>query len=220
MTRRPTLLAATALTAAAVLSLSACGGGDGDSASNDKIAGAESGGEKRESPSPTASDDGIDRPEIKLPKDVKHVFEGGSTGDKAKDSVLADNEQNLKAIDSAITVGEDSAQAALKFYNKDKALVSAASYIKSFYDDGRSFVGTTRYYQREVSFRAGGAAALTYCADATKTYPMDRKTKKVDRSAPASADDYTFFSEQLKKNADGVWQSVNVTSGPGAKKCM
>ncbi|MEV6751781.1 hypothetical protein [Streptomyces sp. NPDC051214] len=219
MNRRPTLLAATALTAAAVLSLAACGGGDGDSKESDKIAGAES-GEMRESPSPTASEDGIDRPEITLPKSVKYAFEGGSTGDKTKDAVLADNERNLKAIDSAITVGEDSAQAALKFYNEDKALVSAASYIKSFYDDDRSFVGTTRYYQREVNLRADDTAALTYCADATKTYPMDRKTKKVDRSAPASADDYTFFSEQLKKNSEGVWQSVNVTSGPGAKKCM
>lgn len=219
MNRRPTLLAAATLTAAAVLSLAACGGGDGDSKENDKIAGAGS-GEKRESPSPTASDDGIERPEIKLPKDVKHAFEGGSTGDKTKDSALADNEQNLKAIDSAITVGEDSAQAALKLYNKDKALVSAASYIKSFYDDGRSFVGTTRYYQREITLHAGGTATLSYCADATKTYPMDRKTKKVDRSVPASADDYTFFSERLKKSPEGVWQSVNVTSGPGAEKCM
>ena len=51
--------------------------------------GAEGGGKKRESPSPTASDDGIERPEIKLPKDVKNVFEGGGTGDAKKDAILA-----------------------------------------------------------------------------------------------------------------------------------
>ena len=65
MNRRPALLAVAALTTAAALSLSACGGGDGDSKSDDKIEGA--GSTASEKPSPTASDDGIDRPEIELP---------------------------------------------------------------------------------------------------------------------------------------------------------
>ncbi|MFD4632090.1 hypothetical protein ACFVYR_26470 [Streptomyces sp. NPDC058284] len=220
MNRRPTLLAAAALTAAAVLSLSACGGGDGDS--NDKIAGADSdsGGKKKESPTPKSSDDGIDRPEIKLPKDVKNVFEGGRTGDPKKDAVLADNERRINSIDEAIT-DDAKTQPALKFYSSGDALLTAADYIQGFRKEGKSFVGTTRYYDRRVTFLKEGVAAVAYCQDATKTYPKDLKTGKVDRSIPESADDYGFYNTRLRKNADGVWQTESVTYVEEAtKKCM
>lgn len=219
MNRRPALLAASALTAAAVLSLSACGGSDdGGSTANDKIEGAES-GEKRESPSPTASDDGIERPEIKLPKDVKNVFEGGKTGDAEKDAILADNERRLESIDEAITVDAKD-HPALKFYSAGDALLSAADYIQGFYKNGNSFVGTTRYYDRKVTILKAGTAAVSYCMDATKTYPQDRKTDKVDRSIPSSASDYAFYNSRVEKNSEGVWQTTLVTSTEGAKQCM
>ncbi|MGW7273182.1 hypothetical protein ACWGH5_21970 [Streptomyces sp. NPDC054864] len=219
MNRRPTLLAAAALTAAAVLSLSACGGGDGDSKENDKIAGAGSGDEKRESPSPRASEDGIERPEIKLPKDVKNVFEGRKTGDPKKDAVLADNERRINSIDEAITV-EAEEHPALKFYSSGDALLSAADYVQSFYKDGRSFSGATRYFDRQVTFLKSGTAAVTYCVDETKSYPKDRKTGKVDKSIPASKDDYAFYNTRLRKNAKGIWQTESVMSTSGAKQCM
>ncbi|MEU5954146.1 hypothetical protein [Streptomyces sp. NPDC047525] len=218
MNRRPTLLAAATLTAAAVLSLSACGGGDGDSKENDKIAGAES-GEKRESPSPTASDDGVERPEIKLPKDVKYVFEGGKTGDAKKDAVLADNERRIASLDEAITVDAEK-HPALKFYSSGDALLSAADYVQDFYKRGKTFVGTTRYYDREVTFLKGGAAVVTYCEDTSKTYPKDRKTGKVDRSIPGSEQDYGFYNTRLEKNEDGVWQTTSVLTTSAAKRCM
>lgn len=219
MNRRPTLLAAATLTAAAVLSLSACGGGDGDSESNDKIAGAESGDKKRETPSPSASDDGIDRPEIKLPKGVKNVFEGGKTGDAKKDAILADNERRINSIDEAITVDAED-HPALKFYSAGDALLSAADYVQGFYKEGRSFEGTTRYFDRQVTFLKSGAVAVTYCVDETKSYPKDRKTGKVDKSIPASEDDYAFYNTRVKKNAKGVWQTDSVTSTTGAKQCL
>ncbi|GAA1921569.1 lipoprotein [Streptomyces durmitorensis] len=218
MNRRPTLLAAATLTAAAVLSLAACGGGDGDSKENDKIAGAES-GEKRESPSPTASDDGIERPEIKLPKDVKDVFEGGKTGDAKKDAVLADNARRISSLTEAVTV-DAKEHPALKFYSSGDALLSAADYAQGYYKKGKSFVGTTRYYDREVTFLKGGAAAVTYCMDATKTYPKDRKTGTVDRSIPASDQDYSFYNTRLEENEDGVWQTTTVLATAAAKRCM
>ncbi len=219
MPKRPTTVVASAcLATVTALLLTACGSGS-DSKDEDKIAGADT-ASRSASPSASPSDDGIDRPKVELPSDVKNVFEGGPSGDATKDAVLADNERNLEVIDAAITGDVKSAEPALKFYNKGSALISAASYIQSFYDDGRSFIGTTRYYDRQVTLVKDGAATLTYCQDSTKTYPKDRKTKKVDRSISASADDYAFFSERLEKNAKGVWQSVNVTSGPGAKKCM
>ncbi|GGV32663.1 hypothetical protein [Streptomyces spectabilis] len=219
MNRRPTLLAAASLTAAAVLSLSACGGGDGGSKNDDKIEGAGNGSSESATPSPKASDDAIDRPQIKLPKGVKNVFEGGRTGDAKKDVILADSERRIDSLDEAVTVNAKE-HPALKFYSAGDALVSAATYIKGFYDDGRSFVGTTRYYKRNVTILKKGTAAVTYCMDSSKTYPLDRKTKKVDKSIPASDKDYAFFNTRLEKNAEGVWQTTSVTSIEAAKQCL
>ncbi|MFD9071568.1 hypothetical protein [Streptomyces lasiicapitis] len=216
MNRRPALLAVAALTTAAALSLSACGGGDGDSKGDEKIEGAGSGSSAK--PSPSASQDKIERPEIKLPKGVKNVFEGGETGDSKKDAVLADSERRIDSLDEAVTV-DAKEHPALKFYSSGDALVSAATYIKGFYDDGSSFVGTTRYYDRNVTILKKGTAAVTYCMDSSKTYPMDRKTKKVDRSIPASDKDYAFFNTRLEMNAKGVWQTTSVTSTEAAKQC-
>ncbi|WP_367042413.1 hypothetical protein [Streptomyces sp. Je 1-332] len=218
MNRRPALLAAATLTAAAVLSLSACGGGDGDAKENDKIAGAGSGDKKRESPSPSASDDGIERPEIKLPKDVKHVFEGGKTGDPKKDAILADNERRITSLDEAITVDAEE-HPALKFYSSGNALLSAADHVQGFYKRGKTFVGTTRYYDREVTFLKDGAAVVTYCEDTSKTYPKDRKTGRVDRSIPESDQDYAFYNTRLEKNEDGIWQTTSVLTTTAAKRC-
>ncbi|MFI1677272.1 hypothetical protein [Streptomyces sp. NPDC020607] len=219
MTRRPTLLAAAALTAA-VLTLSACGGGgDGDSAKDsDKIAGADTGGEKSKSPSPKASEDGVDRPEVKLPKDVDNVFEGGKTGDSKKDAVLADNERWLDSLIEAVTVDAED-HPGLKFYTSGDALLSSAQYIQGFQKNNKSFVGTIRYYDRQVTFLKEGVAAVSYCKDGTKTYPKDLKTGKVDRSIEGSASDYAFVNTRVKKNDKGVWQTDSVTSTTASKKC-
>ncbi|QCX76931.1 hypothetical protein C9F11_16350 [Streptomyces sp. YIM 121038] len=219
MNRRPTLLAAASLTAAAVLSLSACGGGDGGSKNDDKIEGAGNSSSPTATPSPKASADAIERPRIELPKDVENVFEGGRTGDAKKDAILADSERRIDSLDEAITVNAKE-HPALKFYSAGDALVSAATYIKSFYDEGRSFVGTTRYYQRNVTILKKGTAAVTYCMDSSKTYPLDRKSKKVDKSIPASGKDYAFFNTRLERNAEGVWQTTSVTSIEAAKQCL
>ncbi|GAB2876825.1 lipoprotein [Streptomyces deserti] len=218
MRTRTTTAATAALTAAVALLLAGCGGGDSQDSGSDKIAGADTGSSSAK-PSTSATADTIERPEIKLPKDVVNVFEDTQTGDAKKDAVLADNERRINSIDEAITVDAPK-HPALAFYSKDDALLSAASYIKSFYDDGRSFTGKTRYYDREVTFLKDGAAAVTYCMDATQTYPKDRKTGKVDRSVKASPSDYVFYNTLLEKNAKGVWQTTSVTSTEAAKRCM
>ncbi|MEU5902265.1 MULTISPECIES: hypothetical protein [Streptomyces] len=221
MNRRPALLSAAAMAAVAALSLSACGGGGDDSKDSDKIAGADNGASTSASPSPKASDDGVDRPEIRLPKDVKNIFEGRKTGDAKKDAVLADNERRIESVDEAIT-GEAKGYPALKFYSAGDALLSAAKYVEGYRKDGKSFVGTTRYFNRQVTFLKGGAAAVTYCMDDTQTYPKDRKTGKVDRSsgdAPATAKDYIFYNTRLEKNDSGVWQTTRVFSEKAAKEC-
>ncbi|MFI7316110.1 hypothetical protein [Streptomyces venezuelae] len=219
MNRRPALLSAAAMAAAAALSLSACGGGGDDSKDSDKIAGADNGASVSASPSPKGSDDGIDRPEIKLPKDVKDVFEGSRTGDPKKDAVLADNARRISSVTEAVTADAGS-HPALKFYSSGDALLSAANHVQGFQKKNKSFVGTTRYYDRQVTFLKDGAAAVTYCMDATKTYPKDRKTGKVDKSVPSSAQDYSFYNTRLEKNADGVWQTTAVLTTTAAKRCM
>ncbi|MFF9817094.1 hypothetical protein [Streptomyces sp. NPDC014006] len=218
MRTRTTTAAAAALTTTAVLLLSACGGGS-DSAGNDKIAGADTGASASASPSPSASADGIKRPEIKLPSDIQNVFEGGTTGDPKKDAVLADNERRINSITEAITV-DAKEHPALKFYSKDGALLSAASFIKAFYDKNRSYAGKARYYDREVKILSDGVAAVTYCEDGTQTFPKDRKTGKVDRSVKGSASDYVFYNTRLERSAQGVWQTTSVSSTEAAKRCM
>ncbi|MCC8453603.1 hypothetical protein [Streptomyces rochei] len=217
MRTRPTIAAA-ALTAAVTLLLSGCGGSDSEDSGKDEIAGADTGASASASPSPSASADGVDRPEIKLPSDVKNVFEGGSTGDPVKDAVLADNERMINSIDEAITVDAEE-HPALKFYSKDNALIAAASYVQSFYEAGTTWTGSTRYYDREVTLSGENAATVTYCGDETKSYSKDRKTKEVKKT-PGDADDYVSYSARVQKNADGVWQTTNVVSERGAEKCQ
>ncbi|MFE6419120.1 hypothetical protein PS783_21260 [Streptomyces enissocaesilis] len=217
MRTRPTIAAA-ALTAAVTLLLSGCGGSDSEDSGKDEIAGADTGASASASPSPSAIEDGIDRPEIKLPSDVKNVFEGGSTGDPVKDAVLADNERMINSIDEAITVDAEE-HPALKFYSKDNALIAAASYVQSFYEAGTTWTGSTRYYDREVTLSGENAATVTYCGDETKSYSKDRKTKEVKKT-PGDADDYVSYSARVQKNTDGVWQTTNVVSERGAEKCQ
>ncbi|NEB19206.1 hypothetical protein [Streptomyces coelicoflavus] len=220
-TRTTTATAAAALTTAVALLLTACGGGsDSDDSGKDEIAGADTGASASASasPSPSASGDGVDRPEIKLPADVKNVFEGTKTGDPVKDAVLADNERMINSIDEAITVDAEE-HPALKFYSKDNALVAAATYVQSFYEGGTTWTGSTRYYDREVTLSGDNAATVTYCGDETESYSKDRKTKKVKKT-PGDADDYVSYNARMEKNADGVWQTVNVVSERGSEKCQ
>ncbi|MEK8171309.1 hypothetical protein NKH77_23285 [Streptomyces sp. M19] len=164
-----TLLLATALT------LTACGG-DSDSDGKDKIDGADA-TTASASPSATPSDDGIDRPEITLPKDVHNVFEGGKTGDPQKDAVLADNERRLNSIDEIITSG-DLKRPGLKFYSKGTALGSATTYVQGFLDENRSFTGTTRYYDRKVALLKEGQASPPTAWTPRRRTPRTRRPER------------------------------------------
>lgn len=165
---RSTRLAAAALAASAALLLSACGGSDDKG--NDEIAGADSDTEKSASSSPSASADGIDRPEIKLPKDDKLLFE--EPDDAKEASVLNDNREFIRATDDAIVRG-NSKSSALRFYAKGDALKVSVDWVQQFVDAGQSVSGTVRYYNRKVTFLKDGSAGLTYCGDETKAYNED-----------------------------------------------
>ncbi|MGW3662917.1 hypothetical protein [Streptomyces sp. NPDC005141] len=217
MNRRPRLLVTAALGATAALLLTACGGGDEKPKGNDKIAGADTGGETSASPGAGATATGS-RPTIKFPSDARNVFEGQKTGDAKKDAVLADNAQRINSIDDAIFQGSMSTEA-LGFYSAEGALDSARTFVKGYLDDDRSWTGTTRYFDRQVSFRPDGSAAVIYCSDESKSFLKNRKTNKPEKT-PTSADSYVLYNTKLVKNSDGVWQTTNVISKRGADQCQ
>ncbi|MER6631312.1 hypothetical protein ABT301_24340 [Streptomyces sp. NPDC000987] len=218
MNPRPTLLAAIALTAAAALSLSACGSDDSSkNKANDKIAGADTSGEASASPSRDESG-AAGRPEITFPSDAKNVFEDAKTGDATKDAVLADSALSVNSVDEAIFKGSTSTKA-LGFYNTDKALSSSITYVQRYIDSGDTWIGVTRYFDRKVTLSGDGQAYVSYCSDESKSFIKNRKTKKVDKS-PADADSYVLYNSKLAKNTHGIWQTTAIVSKRGAKECQ
>jgi hypothetical protein len=216
--RRPTLLAAIALTAAAALSLSACGSDDSSKdKNNDKIAGADAGSETSASPSSSAST-GTGRPKIELPSDLKLVFEDTQTGDPVKDAVLADNAERMRSVDAAIT-GTDPKGEALSFYNTGKALEAALSWVGQFKEADATLTGEARYYDRSVTLKGKTSAVLTFCADESKGFSKDKKTKVVSKT-PVTKNSYVLYNTRMDKNSDGVWQTSQIISTRGAAQCQ
>ncbi|GLW44786.1 lipoprotein [Streptomyces sp. NBRC 14336] len=213
MNRRPTLLTALALTAAAALTLSACGSGD-----DAKTTGADEANGKSPSPSATGTPASTQRPKITFPADAKNVFEDQKTGDRTKDAVLADSALAVNAVDEAIFEGTTDTKA-LGFYNTGKALESSVTFVRQYIDGGDTWTGDTRYYDYKVTLSGADKAYVTYCADESKSYIKNRKTGKVEKS-PATADSYVQYDTSLAKNDRGVWQTTSITSNGGAEPCQ
>ncbi|MGW3913688.1 hypothetical protein ACWEBX_19525 [Streptomyces sp. NPDC005070] len=215
--KRRALPVATAFAATTALLLTACGSGDDNPKANDKIAGADQGSTRSATPSASPSDN-ADRPDITLPGDVKDEFEGWKTGDATKDAVLADAGRAQTAMNDAIIKGTSDTPG-LAFYYKGKALTSSAKWVQKWLDAGITYTGTTRYYSPKVEIFDSKSAGVSYCADETKAYNKDRKTKKVDRT-PAENDAYVLYNTRLEKTAQGVWQTSDGASVRGSKTCV
>ncbi|MET7985358.1 hypothetical protein [Streptomyces sp. NPDC005281] len=209
MNRRPHLL----LTAALLL-LTACGGPNDVPKPGDRIAGAGGGGTRSASAGGATSGG---RPVIRFPSDTRNVFEGQKTGDARKDAVLADNAQRINSIDDAIFQGRVNTEA-LGFYSAEGALDSARMFIKGYLDDGRSWTGTTRYFDRQVTFASDGSAAVVYCSDESKSFLKNRRTNKPEKTQ-TSADSYVLYNTRLVEDSAGVWQTTNVISKRGSAQC-
>ncbi|MCX5331650.1 hypothetical protein [Streptomyces sp. NBC_00140] len=216
MNRRPTLLAALALTATAALTLSACGSDDSSKGKdNDKIAGADTG--KTSSPSPSASTSS-DRPKIEMPSDLAYAFDWPKTGDEDKDAVLADGEQSIKAVDLAI-VNQDALDKAYLYYYEGEAAVGVEKFVKEYVDAKVSITGAYRFYNPEVAVDKDGTASLSYCEDQGKAYAKDLKNGKV-RKTKVTSDSYVIYHTSLKKNGKGVWAIQKIVSQRGSAKCQ
>ncbi|MEV6791181.1 hypothetical protein AB0M87_04085 [Streptomyces sp. NPDC051320] len=214
---RRSLPVAAALTTAATLLLTACGGGgDSKSKDSDKIAGADTGTSKPSSPSPSAST-APGRPKVTLPADLKMVFEPARTGDPAQDAVLADGAERMRAVNGAIT-GGDPKYAAVNFYNKGRALEAASTWIEKFKKAGYSLTGSINYFDRKATVK-NDSASLIFCADESKAYSKVIKTGKAKMTVP-SKNDFILYNTELEKNSDGVWQTTRIVSTAGAAKCV
>ncbi|MFJ8940801.1 hypothetical protein ACIRL0_34685 [Streptomyces sp. NPDC102365] len=218
MNRRPTLLAAITLTAAAALTLSACGG-DSDSKDkpNDKIAGADTGKEKSASPTASAST-AADRPKIELPSDLTYTFEWKKTGDKEKDAVLSDGEQSIKAVDLAIA-NQNSLDEPYLFYYEGEAAAGTEQFIQNYVKAKARTTGAYRFYDPNVSVGKDGTASLSYCEDQGKAYVMYLNPKKVKKTE-VTAKSYVIYHTSLKKNEKGVWVIQKIVSQSGSAKCQ
>ncbi|MFE0808100.1 hypothetical protein ACFW34_11530 [Streptomyces sp. NPDC058848] len=217
MNRRPTLLAAAALTAVAALSLSACGGGEESSEGSDKIAGADTGGDASASASPSTPTTS-DRPKIDLPSDLTYTFDWPKTGDEKKDAVLADSEQFIKAVDMAIAE-QDPLSKAYRFYSEGEAAAGSRAFIQEFVDYKDRITGAKRYYDANVKVNSDGTAGLVYCEDQNKAYNKSVKTGKTDVT-PASKENYVLYSSRLRVNEQGVWITETLTSQRGSAACQ
>ncbi|MFD7689313.1 hypothetical protein [Streptomyces sp. NPDC059781] len=218
MTRRPTLLAAFALTAIAALTLSACGSEDDSAAKDsDKAASEDKGGEESASPSALPSTV-TDRPKIELPSDLKLTFEGAETGDPVKDEVLSDNAERMRAVDAAITETDPEGQA-IAYYNTGKALEAALNWVARFEKAGATLTGEARYYDREVTLKSETSAVLVFCADESKGFSKDKKTNEVHKT-PVTRNSYVLYNTKLDKNAESVWQTSQIVSTRGAAQCQ
>ncbi|MFI1212080.1 hypothetical protein ACH4UV_31270 [Streptomyces sp. NPDC020802] len=217
MNRRPTLLAAIALTATAALTLSACGSDDSSKdKANDKIAGADTGKKKSASPSAPASAAG--RPKIELPSDLHYTFEWKKTGDADRDAVLSDGEQFIKATDQAIA-NQDPLDPAYRYYAEGELAASTQKYVQRFVDHKARTTGTYRFYEESVTVRDDGSATLSYCEDQGKAYNKYVKTEKVDKT-PVTKNSYIFYNTVLKKNKAGVWVTQDMLSERASSKCQ
>ncbi|MFW6691812.1 hypothetical protein [Streptomyces sp. MAR4 CNX-425] len=203
-----------ALAIAALLLLASCGGSDDGGDDGDKIAGAKPSSTPSESPTETEESG---RPEIKLPDGSKNVFEAWEVGDPKKNAVLADSAESINSVDDAIFQGKAQTEA-LAFYNSGTALQDSIDYIKRWVGEDDTWIGSTRYFDHEVSFLDDGSAVVIYCIDQSKAFIKDGKTEEVDRS-PASKDSYALTNTRLVENEEGVWQTVEIEAKRGASEC-
>ncbi|MEU1268160.1 hypothetical protein [Streptomyces sp. NPDC005799] len=218
MNRRPTLFAAVALAAAAVLSMSACGSGGADSEANDKIAGADTSGEASPSPAQMAST-ASDRPKIEVPSDVTYDFEWKATGDAGKDALLSDVEQRIKAVDMAIA-DQNALDRAYLFYTEGTAAAGTQQYIQQYVDHKARTTGLTRFYNESLTVDDDGTASLVYCGDQSKAFNKYLKTGKTDVT-PVTKNSYVIYASALRKSKkNGVWVTERMTSQRGSSHCQ
>ncbi|AZM48115.1 hypothetical protein DMB38_22105 [Streptomyces sp. WAC 06738] len=217
MSPRAFSAAALAATAALSLLLTACGSDeeDGDTKPDDKIQGAD---KPKESPSPTAEEATADRPEIKLPEDVRVVADWSETGKPAEDAILRDTEQRIAAIEMALAE-QDPTHAAFRFYSEGEAAAATEEYVKAYVDEEARLTGTIRLYEPTVTIRDDGTATLVYCEDQSNAFDKYLKTGEVNKT-PVTKNSYFSHGATLRKDEQGTWVTMTDVTTQGASSCQ
>ncbi|WP_089099574.1 hypothetical protein [Streptomyces hyaluromycini] len=221
--KRRTLPVAAALAATAALLLTACGGGDDNSKSNEKIAGAGTGGAKT-SASPSASDAaaGIDRPAMTFPSDFEMAFDITKPSDAKEAAALGDAENFVRAINYGI-IRQDPEDAAYKFYSTagDTAQTYAKKQIKQYVDGSWTVTGVQRYSQGKVDLAADGKrASVSFCDDDSKFYGKEVKSKKILKTSPSDKDYYYFeIVMTASQEVRGLWTAEDIEVQTEATQC-
>ena len=216
MKRRITPTAAVLATTAALL-LTACGSGDDKSSDNEKVAAADTGTPTSSSPSPSASGT-PDRPKIESPKDLSYTFDWPATGNAAKDAVLSDSEQSIRAVDLAI-VHQDALDKPYLYYYEGEAAAGTQKFIQNYVDHKAGITGAYRFYDPQVAVAKDGTASLSYCEDQGKAYVKYLATKRIEKTK-VTAKSYVGYHTSLKRNGKGVWVIEKILSLSGSAECQ
>jgi hypothetical protein len=209
---RSTLPIAVTVTALLGLPLSACGGGSEPADRKEPVA-------TSTAPPPAATAEAVRRPTTELPGNLRMVFDWPKTGDAAKDAVLTDAEQYVRALKRA-SARHDLKDPAYRFYARNAALTYAHDQIKVNIDGGWAPVGDDRYYDVKVDLLDSGRATLGFCRDQSKVFSRDVRTGRVNRGAP-NANSYVLYNLLLVHDdaSNGVWQASEITVIEGVAKC-
>ncbi|MFG2023026.1 hypothetical protein [Streptomyces sp. NPDC048825] len=97
--------------------------------------------------------------------------------------------------------------------------MAAEEWVKAFADVGWTITGTVRYFDRQVTVRSKDSASLTYCADESKGFSKVIKTNEV-KGTKVTKNSYVAYGARVEKNADGVWELMEINSTRGAAKCQ
>ncbi|CAL9544046.1 hypothetical protein SUDANB176_04304 [Streptomyces sp. enrichment culture] len=213
MARRALPITAAALTVAAALLLSACGG-DGDASSSDDIKGADTGAGSPSASASSSAPSDVERPEITLPDSFRLTFRDWTSSDPDEQAVLDDGREQLRAGYAAI-VENDPDSEALAFYDTEAGLSQDRKWVKSYTDKNVTVVGELPVFDPEATlFAKKTKAQLRYCTDESEARTEHRRTGE-EVGNPPGTDPEAAYTVTMQKSAQGVWQTVSTTSKRG-----
>ncbi|TPQ22058.1 hypothetical protein [Streptomyces sporangiiformans] len=222
--KRRTLPVAAAFAATAVLLLTACGGGDGKSKDNDKIAGADQGSKKPEKsadPSAAPAEDKPDGVDVSLPKDINLVFDWDKPKNKNEAEAMADAANFFRAIYRGVDK-RTTKDAAVTAYATGEGLRYAQVQINEWIKGGWTATGTLRHYDATTrSTTNDKSVEVAFCADSGKFYGKEIKTQKLLKTEP-SIEDFDYYKIIMVKFPTGkdLWQASKVFVETKAAKCQ
>jgi hypothetical protein len=222
--KRRTVHAAAALAAASALLLTACGGEDGKSSDNDKIAGADQGTEgpeKSAQPSGAPAADKPDGVDVSLPKDMNLVFDWDKPQNENEAAAMDDAANYFRAIYRGVDK-RTAKDAAVTAYATREGLSYAQTQINAWIEGGWTATGTLRHYDVTTRSAANGTSVeVAFCADSGKFFGKEIKTGKVLKTDP-SIEDFDYYRIIMVKypTGEGLWQASKVFVETKAAKCQ